>query len=155
MKRKHAHTHTHMHTQVCIIHTYSIFMYTNTRRTILLTSGKTVHTAIGNAGEMSQAAWKWTDTLTKKQTDPQGWVRKESWQLETPGLSCQRSCLESCAIPVDASIALRDGFCVKDADVETRISSLIQLHTTDMAYTLTHTHRLLRCKKTNLSRGVD
>lgn len=69
---------THMHTQVRIIHTYSMFTYTNTRRTILLTSGKTVSTAIRNAGEMSQAAWKWTDTLTKQQADPQGWGRKES-----------------------------------------------------------------------------
>lgn len=80
MKRKHVHTpaHTSMHHTYIYIQTYSIFMYTNTRRTILLISGKTVSTAIRNAGEMAQAAWKWTDTLTKKQADPQGWVRKKS-----------------------------------------------------------------------------
>lgn len=88
---------------------------------------------------------------------PSGLGKKESWKLEKPCMSCQCSCLGSSAVPVGVSIDLHDSFSLKDAEVKTRASALTQLHTTNITYTpsCTHSHRLLRCQKTNFSERVD
>ena len=70
---------------------------------------------------MSQTGLKWTDILKRRQSDPQGWGWKESWNC----MSCQWSCLRSFSIPVDPFLDLYGS-----TEVRSRTSFLTQLLTT-------------------------